>query len=152
ALVSAFEKKYGIKVESWRAGSEEITQRIVTEARGKHFAADAVLNNGPGLEALHREHLLQAVNSPYLPDLYPAAIPPHREWAGFCYNVLLAAYNTNLVSQDELPKSYEDLLDPKWKGRLGIEADDSDWFAGVAGELGGDKGIDLFRKIAATNG
>lgn len=151
ALVDAFQKKYGIKVESWRAGSEEITQRIVMEARGNRFTADAVLNNGPGVEALHREELLVAVNSPYTANLYPAAIPAHHEWAGFCYNVLLAAYNTNLVSKEELPKSYEDLLDPKWKGRLGIEADDSDWFAGVVGELGGDKGVDLFRKIAATN-
>jgi len=151
ALVSAFERKYGLKVNSWRAGSEEITQRVVTEARANRFVADAVLNNGPGLEALHREGLLQAVASPYLDNLYPSAIPAHKEWAGFCFNVLLAAYNTNLVSKDELPKSYEDLRDPKWKGRLGIEADDSDWFAGVVQELGEDKGIALFRDIAATN-
>jgi Bacterial extracellular solute-binding protein len=50
------------------------------------------------------------------------------------------------------PGSYEDLLDPKWKGRLGLEADDFDWFAAVVKELGEARGLALFRNIAAGNG
>src|SRR5439155_10084312 len=61
-------------------------------------------------------------------------------------------YNTNLVKKADLPKSYDDLLDPKWKGRIAIEADDSDWFAGLVGQLGQERGTKLFRDIAATNG
>jgi len=60
--------------------------------------------------------------------------------------------NTNLVKKAELPKSYEDFLDPKWKGRLGIEAEDVDWFAMVVKEIGEDKGLKLFRDIVARNG
>jgi iron(III) transport system substrate-binding protein len=62
------------------------------------------------------------------------------------------AYNTDLIKKAELPKSYADLRDPRWKGRIAIEADDSDWFAGLMGELGEEAGVKLFREIAATNG
>jgi iron(III) transport system substrate-binding protein len=81
-----------------------------------------------------------------------SAIPPHRQWVGFCLNVLVQAYNTDLVKKAELPRSYPDLLDPRWKGRIAIAADDSAWFAGLMGALGEDKGLQLFRDIAAANG
>jgi iron(III) transport system substrate-binding protein len=152
ALVGAFEKKYGIKVNLYRASSEEIRQRALAEAGARRFDVDFILNNGPAMEALAAEKLLAEVKSPHLADVMARAIPPHREWAGFCLNVLVQAYNTDLIKQAELPKSYSDLLDPRWKGRIAIEADDSDWFAGLMGELGEDAGVKLFRQIAAGNG
>jgi iron(III) transport system substrate-binding protein len=152
ALVGAFEKKYGIKVNLYRASSEEIRQRALAEAGARRFDVDFILNNGPAMEALAAEKLLAEVKSPHLADVMARAIPPHREWAGFCLNVLVQAYNTDLIKKTELPKSYSDLLDPGWKGRIAIEADDSDWFAGLMGELGEDAGVKLFRQIAAANG
>ena len=151
-LVGAFEKKYGIKVNLYRASSEEIRQRALTEAGAKRFDVDFILDNAPAMEAMAGERLLQEVNSPYLADVMPRAIPPHRQWVGFCLNVLVAAYNTDLVKKAELPKSYSDLIDPRWKGRIAIAADDSDWFAGLMGALGEAAGVKLFRQIAATNG
>ena len=152
ALVSAFEKKYGIKINLYRASSEDIRQRVLNEARARRFDVDFVLNNSPAMEALNAERLLHEVKSPYLADLMPSAIPPYRTWAGFCLNVLVSAYNTNLIKKADLPKSYQDLLDPKWKGRIAIEADDSDWFAGLVALMGQEKGLKLFRDIAETNG
>src|SRR6516164_3220557 len=152
ALVAAFTKKHGIKVNLWRASSEEIRQRVLAEAKARRFDVDFILNNSPALEPLRSEKILRPVQSPYLADLMPAAIPPHREWVGFCLNVLVAAYNTNLVKKEELPASYQDLTDPRWKGRLGIEVDDFDWFAGLIAELGEPAGLELFRTIAETNG
>ena len=151
-VTAAFEKKYGVKVRVWRASSENIVQRGVAEARAGRFEADIFETNSPEMEALHREKLLQEVKSPYLADLIPQAIPPHREWIGTRLNIFALAYHTKLVRKDELPKSFEDLLHPKWKGRLGIEASDLDWFAGVIGELGEAKGLKLFRDIVAANG
>jgi iron(III) transport system substrate-binding protein len=113
---------------------------------------DFVLNNGPAMEALRGEKVLTAVKSPQLADLMPAAVPAHREWVGFCLNVLVQAFNTGLVRKDELPHSYRELTDPKWKGRLGIEVDDSDWFAGLIEALGLEQGLKLFHDIAAING
>jgi len=151
-ITGAFEKKYGLKVRVWRAGSEKVLQRAVTEARSGRVDVDIIDTNGPEMEALHREKLLQEVKSPYLADLIPQAILPHREWVGTRLNIFTAAYNTKLVKKEDLPKSYEDLLNPKWKGRIGIEAEDFDWFSGVIGELGEAKGLKLFRDIVATNG
>ena len=81
------------------------------------------------------------------------AVPSDRSWVGFCLNVLVQAYNTNLIKKTDLPKSYADLLDPKWKGKLGIEAKDDDWFATAVHQLGGEeKGLAFFRKLVETNG
>lgn len=151
-VAAAFEKKYGIKVNVWRASSEKVVQRTVTEARANRFDVDIVDTNGPEMEALHREKIFQEVKSPYLSQLIPQAILPHRQWVGTRLNIFVQAYNTKLVKKEELPKTYADFLDPKWKGKLGIEAEDADWFAGVIAELGEAKGLQLFKDIVARNG
>ena len=152
AMLDAFGKKYGIKVKSWRSGSEAILQRITSESRGGRFEADIVQNNAPEMEAAHREKLLQEVRSPYAADLIPQAVPAHHEWVGITLDVWTAAYNTDKVRKEELPKSYQDLLDPKWKGRLGVEAEDHAWFATLLSELGEERGAKLFNNIVSTNG
>jgi iron(III) transport system substrate-binding protein len=151
-LTSAFEKKYGVKVRVWRGSSENLIQRSVTEARGGRYDADVFETGGAAMESLHREKLLQPLKPPSLADLDPAALTAHGEWTGTRYNVFVAAYNTKSIRKDDLPRSYDDLLDPKWKGKLGIEADDSDWFGGVIDRLGELRGLELFRNIVATNG
>lgn len=152
ALVAGFEKKYGIKASVWRAGSEKVLQRAVTEARANRFTVDIVETNGPELESMHREKVFQAIKSPHLANLTAAAIRPHGEWVGTRLNVFVQAYNTKLVKKEELPKTWDDLLAPRWKGRLGIEAEDQDWLSGVIGELGEARGIKLFKDIVAANG
>jgi iron(III) transport system substrate-binding protein len=152
ALAAAFQKKYGVKLNYWRAGSEKVVQRAVTEARAGRFDFDVVETNGPELESLHREKLLQQADSPYFKDLLPDAIRPHKEWIGDRLNMFVQAYNTNLVKKSDLPQSYQDLLDPKWKGKLGIEAEDIDWFATIVTTMGEQKGLQLFRDIVAKNG
>ncbi len=151
-LTQAFEKKYGVKIKLWRASSQSVVQKIITETRGGKFDFDVVEANGPKLESLYREKLLQKVKSPYQDDLIPRAIPPHREWIGTRLNIFVFGYNTKLVNKESLPKTYQDLLDPIWKGRLGVEAQEFDWLATVAKELGEEKGLKLFRDIVATNG
>lgn len=151
-VAAAFTNKYGIKVKAWRAGSEGVLQKLTTEARGGRFEADIVQNNAPENEAAHREKLLQEVRSPYLKDLLPQASPAHKEWVGITLDIYIAAYNTNKVKKEELPKSYQDLLDPKWKGHLGIEADDQAWFAALSEALGEKQTHKLFADIVATNG
>ncbi len=152
SLIAGFEKKYGIKVSVWRAGSEKVLQRAVTEARGNRYTVDVIETNGPELESMHRERILQAVRSPHLPGILPQAIRPHGEWVGTRLNVFVQAYNTKLVSKEQVPKTWEDLLNPRWKGRLGIEAEDQDWLAGVVGDIGEARGIKFFKDMVAANG
>jgi iron(III) transport system substrate-binding protein len=152
AIAGAFEKKHGVKLQFWRASSEKVVQRALAEARAGRFDVDVIETNGPDIEALHREKLLQEVRSPHLADLVPGAIPPHREWVSMRLNIWVAAYNTNLVRKEELPRTYGDLAHPRWKGKLGIEAGDANWFAAVVKELGEAQGLKVFRDIVAANG
>ena len=148
----AFEKKYGIKLQLWRSSSEDILRRAVVETRGGRFEVDVIETSAAEMESLHREKLLQEVRSPHIADLSPAALLPHREWIGDRLNLITAAYNTDRIKPADLPKTYEDLIDPKWKGKLGIEADDSIWFGALVTALGEDRGLKLFRDITRANG
>jgi len=151
-LSAGFEKQYGVKLQFWRASSESILQRALVEYRGGRYEVDAIETSAAEMESLHRERLLVEVKSPHLADIVPAALRPHREWVGDRLNIIAAGYNTNLVKKQDQPKSYEDLLDPRWKGRLGIEADDAVWFGALANAMGEEKTIKLFRDIVRTNG
>jgi iron(III) transport system substrate-binding protein len=124
----------------------------VAENRAGRCLVDAFTSVAAELEALHREQLLQAVKTPLSADLMPQAIQPHGEWIATRLNIFAAAYNTNLVKKEEVPTSYEDLLDPKWKGRLAIEPGDSDWFSAIVSKMGQEKALKLFKQIALTNG
>jgi len=151
-LTDAFERKYGIKTKVWRASSEKVLQRAVAEARAQRFDVDAFDTNGPQLEALVREKLLTPVWSPSLASLVPEARFAHQSWVGTRLLIFVLAYNTKLVRKSELPASYDGFADPKWKGRLGIEAEDSDWFATISTLMGEAKAETLFRSIVAANG
>lgn len=152
-LLDEFEKKYGIKVTLWRAGSEAVLQRVIQETKAGRYDVDVVETNSIEMEALHRDGVLQPIaKSPTFNDLTPAAILPHNEWVATRLNVFVQAYNTNKVSPDEVPDSFEDLLDPRWKGRLAIEETDYDWFYMLCQMLGEEKTIQLFKDIVATNG
>jgi iron(III) transport system substrate-binding protein len=152
ALAAAFETRYGVKLKTWRANSEKVLQRAVTEARASRHDADVIETNGPQLESLYREKGLQPIYSPHLKDLMPQARMKHGFWVGTRINMFVQSYNTNLVKKDELPKSYADLANPRWKGRLGIEAEDEDWFAMIIKELGEEAGLRTFREIVRVNG
>jgi iron(III) transport system substrate-binding protein len=152
AINGAFEKRYGIKVRMWRASADKVLQRALAEGRAGRIEADVLEANALSLEALHREALLLAVRSPLHGDLIPQALPAHREWVASRLNVLVQVYNTRLVKKSELPRSFAELADARWKGRLAIEAGDEDWFAAVVKELGEREGLALFRAIVAGNG
>ncbi len=152
-IIEPFETKYGIKVNVWRAGTDKVLQRTIQEARAGRHDVDAVHFGSPEMEALAREKILAPVTSPVHGDLVAGSVPAHRQWAATILSVWVQAYNTTAIRKEELPKTWHDLLDPKWKGKLGIEAKDDDWFATVVQELGGDeKGLAFFRELAQKNG
>ena len=146
----AFTRKYGIRVRVWRSSSENIVQRVVSESRAGKFEVDLVENNSPEMEALRRENLLRRMESPHFADMRPGTLGAHHTYATSTLDVFVAAWNTEKVKREELPKTYRDLLDPRWKGRLGIEAEDQSWFSTLLAGLGEDP--KLFRDIVATNG
>ncbi len=152
SLIGPFEEKYGVKVTIWRAPTEKVIQRTLTEASAGRYEVDAIHFGSPQLEALHREKILQPVKSPVFGELVAGSVPAHQEWAATILQIYVQAYNTKLVKKEDLPRTYQDLLDPKWKGKLGIESESWPWFATLVQEMGEDKGVKLFRDIAAANG
>ncbi|HZF18097.1 MAG TPA: extracellular solute-binding protein [Burkholderiales bacterium] len=153
ALLGPFEAKYGVKVVVWRGGTDKVLQRTIAESAAKRYSVDVIHFGSPEMEALSREKILQAVVSPVHRDLQPGSVPAHREWAATLLSVWVQVYNTNLIRKQDLPKSYADLLDPRWKGKLGIEAKNEDWFASVVDAMGGgEKGLQFFRDLVARNG
>ncbi len=151
-VIEAFDKKYGIHTKPWRSSSEGVLQRLVNEARGNRFEADVVQNNAQEAEAACHENLYMPVQSPAQSKLIPQAVPASHCWVGFAVDVFIAAYNTSKVRKEDLPKTYEDLLDPRWKGALAVEADDSNWFGALSTAIGEEKAHKLFEKLVATNG
>ncbi|RXZ34087.1 extracellular solute-binding protein [Oxalobacteraceae bacterium CAVE-383] len=151
-VAQAFEKKYGVKITFWRGSAQKVLQRTVAEAQAAHNEVDVIQAPALVMEALHQENLLRAVDSPYMKDMIPAALQPHRTWTALRAYVYVQAYNTKLVGKDELPKTFDDLLNPRWKGRLGAEAKAQEWFRMELQEMGEEKGAAFFRQLVATNG
>jgi len=151
-LMAAFTKKYGIKTRSWRGGSEAMQQRLTAEQRAGRHDVDIFLTTSSDTELFAREKVLQEIRSPQHQDLMPGSVPAHRQWATFNLDIFVAAYNTKLVKKEDLPKTYNDLTDPKWKGKLAVEANDHVWFGALMGEMGEAATRKLFDSIIATNG
>jgi len=152
-LIKPFESKYGVKVTVWRAGTSNVLQRAVQETSARKYDVDVIHIGAPEMEALAREQVLLPITSPVHNDLQPGSVPPHRQWAATLLSVWVQAYNTKLINKASLPKTYRDLLDPKWKGKLGVEGKDEDWFASVVDVMGGgETGLKFFRDLVASNG
>jgi iron(III) transport system substrate-binding protein len=147
-LIQAFEKKHGLKVDLWRSNSEKVAQRAIIEARAGRHQVDVVETIGTDLEKMTREKLFAEFHSPHIADLVPGAIPVHRGWMPDRLSYLGVAYNTRLVRRDELPQTYEGFLHPRWKGRIGLEAGDVVWLAGIVKHWGEERGMKFFNGLA----
>lgn len=149
-LAAAFEKKYGIPVVLWRALSDQVVRRTVTEAQAARHAVDVVETNGPEMEMLARERLLAEFHSPHLADLPAAIIPRHRTWFPDRLNFYVVAFNTRRVQRSEIPSTYAGFADARWKGRIAVEATDAEWLATLVKNWPDGDGMGYFRRLAAV--
>ncbi len=148
-LSKAFEAKYGIRVQLWRATSDQVIQRTVNEARAGRQALDILETNAPEVDAIGRENVVAPFYTPHSADLPDWAKPKHQRWYAARANLWVVAFNTGKVKKEEIPPTYEGFVDPKWKGRIGIESTDQDWMWAVINYMGQERGMDYFRKLAA---
>jgi len=139
-----------VKVNLWRASSAKVLQRLVAEKRAGRWDFDAVSVSGPEMEALYREGILQEIRSSALDGMLDGTVPAHHRWAPQFISVFVQPYNTNLVRKADLPKRWEDLLDPKWKGKLAAEATSADWYCALTKHAPGADQV--LRQIVARNG
>jgi iron(III) transport system substrate-binding protein len=149
-LSADFEKRYGVRVNVWRASSAKVLQRLTAEKKANRWEFDAVSVSALELEALYRENLLQEIHSSSHAEMLEGTMPAHRGWAPQFINVFVQAYNSKAIRKDDLPQRWADLLDTRWKGMLGVEAGSSEWYCAVLKDL--KTGEQLFKQIAARNG
>jgi iron(III) transport system substrate-binding protein len=119
-IARAFEGKYpGIKVGIERSGGEQVFQRVMQEAQSDVNAADFVTSsNRSHFIAWKREKMLAAYVTPDLLKWPEAQRDPDGTYASGSGTLTLLAWNTKLVEPDGAPKSFKDLLDPKWKNKI----------------------------------
>lgn len=147
-LIGAFEKRYPfIKVRLNRIGSEKLLTRVLTEARAKKFFADVIQTVEFSMHVFQRSGVLAR----YLPQsdsFYPKDFKAEGLWTTVYYNAYVTGYNSRLVTASTMPKSYDDLLDRKWRGTLMMEGTKADWFAGMLQIMGQERGLQFMRALA----
>lgn len=149
---AAFEQAHpGVKLELYRASGTTILQKILTEHRAGAHLADAVLTEGAVLYALKDAGLLEKFDSPERKAFEPRFKDKEGYWTDVYPTVHSIPYNTKLVAQNDVPKRYTDLLDPKWKGKLGANRNNYMFIAAMLEFYGKEKGEDFMRKLAQQN-
>ena len=150
-VVDKFQQKYPfIKPELFRGGGDEVLNRIQNEARGGLNAWDVVSTRGDSVLTLRDAKLITSYRSPESKFISKDMVDDEGYWTAYYVNPYVLGYNTNLVKKDEVPKTYEELLDPKWKGKK-ISIDDSAYgfLAGLIHAWGKEKAVTYFKKLAA---
>ena len=129
-IAKAFEAKYsGVKVDIYRATSEDLMAKITAEAQAKRFLVDAVETTLPLLRVLREDGLLTPYTSPHVAK-YPEESKEKADkgllfWAVDRESYIGVAFNKNLIPASAVPKGYEDLLRPELKGKLGMATSDT---------------------------
>src|SRR5258706_1840664 len=117
-MKEAFEKEYPfIQVKYFRGNSDRLAQKLFAEYQAKRYAVD-VVDGSSTTTMVRRAGLLQKFFSPYLAE-YPRELKDAEGYWGVS-NLYFhtIGYNTRMVKPNEVPKSYEDLLNPRWKGQM----------------------------------
>jgi ABC-type Fe3+ transport system substrate-binding protein len=117
-IAEKFSKKYPfVRITHWRADSEEMAQKVSAEVRANNVVGDVIEGTGVG-EVAGQAGLLEPYSTPAIAP-YPAQYTdPGHLWTPTRLSYYSIAYNTRLVPADKVPKSYEDLLNPAWKGKM----------------------------------
>lgn len=120
AVKQAFEAKYpGVTMEYYFAGTSKVITKIATEAQAGHVDADVIWVGDPADYASFKEQgILQPYTSPEAGAIDAAYIDPDGYYTGARIMNMGIAYNTALVSPEEAPQTWDDLLDPKWNDQI----------------------------------
>lgn len=128
-LIDAFEEEFDLDVAVYRANSEAIVPRLLEERSAGFQGADVVRVNGLAMTNLAGEGILADYASPEAPNLIEGAVADG--WTADSFSTFGVTWNTELVPEGEQPTSWADLADPRWKGRVAIEAGDVDLYAAL---------------------
>ncbi len=152
-IQNVFEKKYGVKINYLRGNTGDVIQRVLNEFTAGRIECDVF----DGLSTVATLERTPGVVLKWLPDEakdYPKErVDPNGYWIATYIAVSVPGINTDLVKPGTEPKTWEDLLDPKWKGKIawssaGSSTSGSGFVGTVLDAYGQEKGMDYLRKLA----
>jgi len=151
-LADAFMKKYPfVTMTFWRGDTENIVAKLAAEARANNVVADVVEGTGIGELAIEAG-LTQPYYTPMVEAMPQRYRDPREHWTSTRISYFSIAYNTKLVRPDEAPKTYDDLLDPRWRGKLawrvGTASGTPLFITSIRLARGEEKAAAYFRKLA----
>ena len=148
-ILPHFEKAYPfIKTNTYRSTPSGVFTRVETEARAGRHAVDVVGSAPVEMWQLKQRKHSAAYLSPEQKALPPGSRDPEGYWQGFDVTPLVTAYNTKQVSGADAPRSYPDLLHPRWKGRISLGTEEYTWFNILLESMGSKKGAEFMQALA----
>jgi iron(III) transport system substrate-binding protein len=147
-LNDAFKAKYPfIQPSMFRAVGERLLTKIMAEAQAGKYDFDVVQSAETQAYFLKRKNLLAKYVSPEVKNIQKPFFDPDGYWAAVYMMPNVIGYNTRLVKRNEVPKSDDDLLNPKWKGRIGMDHSKPEWFSWKLKRMGEEKGLAYMKKL-----
>jgi iron(III) transport system substrate-binding protein len=148
AFLNAFEKKYPfIKTDLFRSVSNKILNRIITDKNAGKVSADAVSMGGFQAHFLKKRGLTTVYRSPEAEAIPAQFKDPDGHWVALYQNTSVIAYNSKMLNEKSVPREYVQLLEPQWKGRLGMDDSDEEWFANQCKVMGDEKCVAFLEKL-----
>lgn len=148
-VIKGFERKHPtLKVEAVRASSERTLNRLLTEQRANKFLGDVVAVSGIQSGILKEKGALERYQSGEAGNFPAEWRDPDGYGAGLHQTIYVIGYNSRLVRGDTVPKGYEDLLHPRWKGQLGWDPEEYYLFGALMKARGKEKGLAFWRRLA----
>jgi iron(III) transport system substrate-binding protein len=145
-----FESKYPfLRIKQYKADSEKMLQRLLTEYRAKKYLVD-FLNFGGGFQTqvLIEQGIAGSYISPETKYFAPAFKDKNGLWTTLYYNPMTIVYNTKLIPANERPKDWADLLNPRLKGKMAMEQEQVTWYAGIMKRFGEEKAKHYFQALS----
>jgi iron(III) transport system substrate-binding protein len=152
ALIDGFNKTFpGVKGDVFRTTNNDLANKALTEVRAKKTQFDVIDISPESIVTYEDAGAVVPYDSPSFDGLQQGMRDPQGYWAYMYLNGVVAAWNTQKVKPDEVPKSYDDYLKPRWKDKLSIDGQDAAWAEFIKATLGDAKGADFLKKLAAQN-
>ncbi len=150
-LIDRFKQKYPyLRVDLARGSAADTAGKVAQEYSAGVFIADAFELAAHGLIVPRDLGILQPFSSPEAVNYEPNAIEQGKRWISVREGYTGIGFNTQKISDAEAPKTYQDLLDPKWKGRMAISSLTTT-AANWVGTMLINYGIDFVRRLAQQN-
>jgi ABC-type thiamine transport system substrate-binding protein len=151
-VVDRFQKKYGIKATLFRTGGGPLLNKIFTEARGGRYDWDIVVGRGEMVLPLIERKLVASYRSPETKMIEAELVDKEGYWTAYYVNSYVLGWNTQLVKKPDVPKTYEELLNPKWKGgQISVDTEAYGMLEGLKRVWGKEKAVGYFKRLAALD-